>query len=124
MICGDTSSIVAYLQGQRGTDVEDVDRALAEQSLALAPLSVAELLSDPDLPSDTAAFVLALPQLEITAGYWVRAGKLRRELLIRRHRAKIADTLIAQSCLDHQVPLITRDRDFLSFQKCAGLKLL
>jgi len=41
-----------------------------------------------------------------------------------RLRPKVADTLIAQSCLDHGVPLITRDRDFSSFQKIAGLQLL
>ena len=48
-----------------------------------------------------------------------RAGLFRRG-----YRPKIADTLIAQSCLDHRVPLITRDRDFSCFQKFAGLQLL
>ena len=42
----------------------------------------------------------------------------------RQARPKIVDTLIAQSCLDHGVPLVTRDRDFLSFQKVAGLRVL
>jgi predicted nucleic acid-binding protein len=46
-------------------------------------------------------------------------------LLIQHQcRPKIADTLIAQSCLDHDVPLITRDVDFKAFQKFAGLQLL
>jgi predicted nucleic acid-binding protein len=31
--------------------------------------------------------------------------------------------MIPQSCLDHGIPLITRDRDFSSFQKFAGLRL-
>jgi predicted nucleic acid-binding protein len=39
-------------------------------------------------------------------------------------RPKLADTLIAQSCLDHGVPLVTRDRGFSSFQKFAGLRVL
>jgi predicted nucleic acid-binding protein len=45
----------------------------------------------------------------------MRAGKTK---------AKLADTLIAQLCIDHEVPLITRDRDFSHFQKFCGLKLL
>jgi predicted nucleic acid-binding protein len=68
--------------------------------------------------------VVKIPQLEIHPGYWERAGKLRARMLRRQVRAKVADTLIAQSCLDHGVPLVTRDRDFSSFQKFAGLRVL
>lgn len=124
MICADTSSLIAYLEGEEGADLEEVDSALANQSLALSPISVAELLSGPTLSAEGAAFVLGLPRLEITPGYWERAGRLRARLIRHRNRPKIADTLIAQSCLDHRIPLITRDRDFRAFQKHAGLKLL
>ena len=123
MICADTSSLVAYLEGEVGDDLEVVDRALANQSLALSPVSVAELLSGPALSAQAESFVLGLPRLEITPGYWERAGKLRALLIRHRFRPKITDTLIAQSCLDHRGALITRDRDFLAFQKHAGLKL-
>jgi predicted nucleic acid-binding protein len=34
----------------------------------------------------------------------------------------LADTLIAQACLDHEVPLVTRDPDFRHF-RTAGLRL-
>jgi len=36
----------------------------------------------------------------------------------------LADTLIAQSCIDYRVPLITRDSDFRHFAKYCGLILL
>jgi predicted nucleic acid-binding protein len=36
----------------------------------------------------------------------------------------IAAALIAQSCLDQSVPLVTRDKDFRHFAKSAGLPLL
>jgi predicted nucleic acid-binding protein len=124
MICADTSSLIAYLQGEAGSDVIAVDRALIQQSLALAPVSLAELLSDPALPAAAEAFVLAVPLLEITAGFWERAGRLRRKVLGHRYRTRIADSLIAQSCLDHGVPLITRDQDFKAFHRIAGLQLL
>jgi predicted nucleic acid-binding protein len=61
---------------------------------------------------------------EVLTGFWTRAGKLRANLIRRGHRPKLADTLIAQTCLDHKVGLLTRDRDFSTFARWAGLKLL
>ena len=124
MTCADTSSLVAYIHGERGPDLELVDRALSEYSLVLSPVSVTELLSGPLVTPTLEKFILEIQRLEITPGYWERAGKLRADLIRRGYRPKVADTLIAQSCLDHGVPLITRDRDFSSFQKVAGLRLL
>ncbi len=53
-----------------------------------------------------------LPLLEPTPGYWERAGLLHASVLARRHKARLADSLIAQACIDHGVPPITRDQDF------------
>ena len=36
----------------------------------------------------------------------------------------LGDALIAQCCLDHEIPLLTRDRDFRSFAEAAGLDLV
>lgn len=44
-------------------------------------------------------------------------------ILRARRKAKLADCLIAQSCIDNDAPLITYDRDFRHFER-AGLKLL
>ncbi len=124
MICADTSSFVAYIQGGSEPDVELVSQALAQHLLVFSPVIVTELLSDPNLASMTEASIHDVPKLDITPGYWERAGRLRALLMRRKLRPKIADTLIAQSCLDHRVGLITRDRDFLAFQKHAGLQVL
>ena len=124
MICADTSSLIAHLAGEQGLDVELIRKALVDGSLVLAPVAVSELLSDPELPPSLEGFVLDLPQLDIIPGYWERAGKLRARLIRHRLRPKLADTLIAQSCIDHEVSLVTRDRDFSTFQKFAGLQLL
>lgn len=51
------------------------------------------------------------------------SGLLRATILRTGRRAKLADSLIAQSCLDHQATLITRDRDFSVFASLAGLRL-
>ncbi len=124
MICADTSSMIAYLQGAPGDDTEEVDRALARKSLVLAPVSVTELLSDPEARPAYEKLILGISKLEIKPGYWERAGRLRALLIRHQYRPKTADALIAQSCLDLQVPLVTRDQDFRAFQKYAGLQLL
>jgi predicted nucleic acid-binding protein len=124
MICADTSSFIAFINGERERDVELVAKASQYHLLVLAPVSVTELLSDPSLTSLVEELVLETPRLEIKPGYWERAGKLRALLMRHGYRPKTADTLIAQCCLDDQVPLVTRDEDFLAFQKLAPLRLL
>ena len=124
MICADTSSFVALLQGEPGRDVDAVRQALANGVLVLAPASVAELLSDPGIKPSIEDSILDIPHLETTPGYWERAGRLRARLMRHRFRPKLADALIAQSCLDHDVVLVTRDRDFAAFQRWAGLRLV
>src|SRR5215831_9600613 len=123
MICADTSSVVAFLKGDQGRDVEVVHNALVDGTLLLAPASVAELLSDPGIVPPIEESILDIPQLNLTSGYWERVGRLRARLMRHRFRPKLADSLIAQSCLDHDVLLVTRDRDFSPFQKLAGLRL-
>jgi len=65
-----------------------------------------------------------LPILQVEPGYWERAGILRASVLKQRKKARVADALIAQSCLDQATPLVTRDRDFRHFAAAAGLPLL
>jgi predicted nucleic acid-binding protein len=124
VIALDTSSLVAYLSNERGRDVEAVEIALAERQACLPPAVLAELLSDPKLPGTTAALFKALPQLAVTEGYWERVGALRADVLAQGRKARLADALIAQSCLDHDAPLITRDADFRHFARVRPLDLL
>jgi hypothetical protein len=124
MIAVDTSSMVAFLEGAAGDDADLVQSALDHQQLVLPPAVLTELLSDPRLPANVRSLLTALPQLQIEPGYWDRAGLLRASLLKRRLKARVADALIAQSCLDQTVPLVTRDKDFRHFARAAGLALL
>ena len=124
MIAADTSSLVAYFEGTSGGDVEVIQSALDHKQLVLPPVVLAELLSEPSLPSPLRALLTALPLLELEPGYWERAGLLRAAILKQGRKARVADALIAQSCLDQSVPLVTRDRDFRHFAKAARLSLL
>jgi hypothetical protein len=124
VIAVDTSSMIAFLEGAPGDDVELVQSALDHQQLVLPPPVLTELLSDPALEPSVRALLTALPQLQLEPGFWDRAGLLRASVLQRRLKARVADALIAQSCLDQTVPLVTRDKDFRHFAKAAGLALL
>ena len=125
MIALDTSVLIAYLSGSpTGSPVDAAGVALAERQACLPPVVLTELLSDPKLPGRVRALFLELPLLETTPGYWDRAGRLRALVLGAGRRARLADTLVAQSCLDHDVPLVTLDRDFRHFSKLGGLRLI
>ena len=124
MIAVDSSSLVAFLAGDSGNDINALEGALKTQVLMVPPVVLTEILSDPKLPREVTKTLLGLPVLEILPGYWERAGKTRAKILARALRARVADALIAQSCLDYDIALITRDRDFRHFEKFAQLKVI
>jgi predicted nucleic acid-binding protein len=124
MITADTSTWVAYLEGACGNDAQLLGQALTDKQVLMAPAVLTELLSDPGLPAAVAASLVDLPLIQLTAGYWQRAGQLRAKVVARGRRARLGDALIAQSCLDQDIPLITRDRDFRAFADAAGLSVL
>ena len=124
MIAVDTSSMIAFLQGDSGEDVELVQSALDHQQLALPPVVLTELLGDPAISRPVRTLLAGLPILNVEPGYWERAGILRASVLKQKKKARVADALIAQSCLDQSSPLVTRDRDFRHFARAAGLPLL
>src|SRR5262245_8962643 len=90
----------------------------------MPPVVLTEVLSDPKLPSAVAETLLQLPLIEIADGSWQRTSALRARVLAKRRKARLGDALIAQSCLDRGIPLLTRDRDFRAFAEAAGLDLL
>jgi predicted nucleic acid-binding protein len=124
MIAADTSTWIAFLQGDGGEDAELLDRALQDRQVLMVPAVLTEVLSDPKLPTDIAQTLSELPLIEVRPGYWHRAGELRAKVLAKRRRARLGDALIAQSCIDHETPLITRDRNFRAFADAAGLDLV
>jgi predicted nucleic acid-binding protein len=124
MIAADTSTWVVYLEGGAGEDAQLLDRSLEDRQVVMAPVVLTELLSDPKLPSGVAKTLSEIPLIEIVSGYWQRAGVLRAKVLAKRRRARLGDALIAQSCIDQGIPLLTRDRDFRAFAQAASLDLV
>ncbi|MBV9778350.1 MAG: hypothetical protein JOY62_00130 [Acidobacteriaceae bacterium] len=48
MIAADTSTWIAFFEGQTGKDVELLDRSLQDRQVLMVPPVLTELLSDPD----------------------------------------------------------------------------
>ena len=119
----DSSSLIAFLGGEGGPDIEKIKIASMNGSLVLPPVVLSEMLSDSKMPEKIRKNLLGIPLLEIKEGFWERAGILRSRLIDNGLKARLADTLIAQICIEHQSPLITRDSDFKHFVKFGGLKL-
>ena len=98
--------------------------ALESGGLVFPPVVLTEVVSGPGVRADFADFSRIVPLLVVRSGYWERAAATRAEILSKRRRARLADTLISQSCIDHDTPLLTRDRDFRHFAEFAGLRLV
>jgi predicted nucleic acid-binding protein len=124
VIAADTSTWISFLEGADGADIRLLDKALGDRQVVMVPVVLAELLSDPKLPADVAETLSEVPLIEIGSGYWHRAGALRAKVLSKRRKGRLGDALIAQTCVDAGIPLLTRDRDFRAFAEAAGLDLI
>lgn len=123
MIAADTSSLSAFLARDPGPDIDLVRSHLRAGDLVLPPVTLTEALSSPLVTPEAVAILLTLPLLANTDGYWERVGAVRRFLRSKGLRARLGAALIAQACIDADVPLITRDSDFRHYAAHCGLQL-
>ena len=65
MIAVDTSTWIAFLQGEGGADAQLLDRALEDRQVLMAPVVLTEMLSDPKLPSEVADTLSQLPLIDL-----------------------------------------------------------
>ena len=124
MIADDMSTWITFLEGSKGEDVQLLDKALEERQVLMVPVVLAELLSEPKLPAGVAETLAEVPMIEIEPGYWQRAGVLRAQAIAKGRKPRLGDALIAQTCIDRNTSLLTRDRDFRAFGDAAGLDLV
>ena len=123
MIAADTSAVLHFLHGRDSPARFAVRAALIDNALALPPPVVAELLSGPEREPRLDEVLEIASRLPLLDGFWERAGETRRAILVRGLRARLADTLVAQACLDTDVALIAADGDFRHFAAHCGLRL-
>lgn len=124
MIAADSSVIIDHINGVRNKAADCLEEALIDRNLWVSPVVITELHGIKSLRNEAwMEFVRHVPLLEINDDYWRRAGETRLTLLQKKFKAKLGDTLIAQSCIDHGMPLLTRDQDFRPFAEHCGLRL-
>lgn len=124
MIAADTSTWIAFLEGTPGQDAQLLQQALTDRQVLMVPVVLAELLSGPVLSSEVAETLTEIPLIVVEPGYWQRAGLLRAKVLSMGRKARLGDALIAQTCIDRGIPLLTRDKDFRAFTDAARLSLV
>ena len=123
MIAADTSAWVDYFRGVESAPSKKLETSLADGTLVMPLPVLFEILSGPGLTSEAESHIRALPILEVKQGFWERASDLRKSILKRGLKARSMDCLIAQSCMDYEVPLIAADQDYRHFIRI-GLKVI
>lgn len=123
IIAVDTCVLVDFHYGEISRRTEILEEKLNLGQIFLPPVVITEYLSNPRLDEKHYKFFKDMPTLEIDDNYWQRAAETRRKLLKKGLKAKLGDALIAQACIDNDVPLLTRDEDFRHYEKHCGLIL-
>jgi predicted nucleic acid-binding protein len=124
LIVADSSVLIPWAEGNPTDKTRLLRFHMQQRTLRVVPVSITELLSAPNLRPEVRLVAETLDLLELQDGYWARAGLLRGRCLAAGRRARLADALIAQACLDADLPLLTNDTDFEVFQAIGGLKLV
>ena len=124
MIAVDTNVAIYYFSGKITAETSYLENLFKNSLAIFPPLVITELLSDPWISNKAIDFISSAPQLDVLPGYFERTGRLRAKLLRRGLKARTADSLIAQNCIDNKVSLLTSDKDFKNFQKYCGLSLV
>ena len=119
----DACVVISFLAGEATPEVEMLAALLSSAEAIVAPSTVTELLSDPSGGRGLAPLIDHFQTIEIGEGYWARAGQLRASVRRAGRKAALGDALLAQACLDADLPLLTSDRDFKVFTQLSKLRL-
>jgi len=119
----DTSVWIDFFAGRPVPSLED---ALAQGSVILSPLVVAELVSGARQSRDRDSItdlMRELPLHETPLDHWVRVGDLRRRLRGRGLAVSTPDAHVAQCALDRDALLLSRDAVFQRIAAIGKLRL-
>jgi len=127
VILVDSSVWIDYFIGRDAVEADVLDRTLGSHPVAIGDLILTEVLQafrrDNDyatakrLLNQVTVFELLGHDMAIKSAENFRA--LRRQGITVR---KTADVIIASFCIEHDLPLLFSDKDFLPFVKHLGLR--
>ena len=127
MILVDSSVWIDYFRGTKTPETDFLDAQLGTEPVATGDLVLAEVLqgfsSEQDF-NQGSKLLTSLPIIELVgADIAIQAAKnfrMLRDLGITLR--KTIDTLIATSCIEHQLTLLYSDSDFDPFVRHLGLR--
>jgi predicted nucleic acid-binding protein len=122
-VIADTSVWIDFLAGRPAALLED---ALAQASVVLPPIVVAELVSGARRAPDRRAIqtlVRDLPVHDTPLEHWIRVGELRRLAGDRGLSVSTPDAHVAQCALDRDAVLLTRDTVFTRLASVIPLRV-
>lgn len=127
MIVVDTTVWADWFNGRDSPAVARLDEALGRQDAGLVPVILTEVLqgfrADRDFER-ARALLVGLPVLALDVeGHASAARRFRR---LRRQGVTVRgaiDCIVAQTCLEAGVELLTTDRDFDAIARHSGLRL-
>ena len=99
---------------------------MAEETVVIPPLAVAELLSGNNTPAQRGMIFEILQEFSVHAtplAHWMNVGALRRLLRAHGLNATIPDAHVAQCAIDLNATLLTRDEIFDSIASRTPLRL-
>lgn len=119
----DSSAWIDFLLGRPAAAV---DAAIADGSVILSPLVIAELLSGNITPRQREAvgeLLQDFPLHRTPLAHWMSVGALRRMLAARGVNVTIPDAHVAQCALDLDATLLSRDEIFARIATHTSLRL-
>lgn len=119
----DTSTWIDFFAG---IPVPSLEAALADGSVVLSPIVVAELISGARRTRDRAAIADLMARLalhETPLAHWVNVGELRRRCRAFGLTVSIPDAHVAQCALDREGILLSRDAVFARMAPHCGLRV-
>jgi tRNA(fMet)-specific endonuclease VapC len=119
----DTSVWIDFFNGARASELED---ALSAESLVLAPLVIAELVSGARSVREREEIRRLVSDLAVhdtPVEHWMRVGALRHDLRNKGLSVSTPDAHIAQCALDLNAVLLSRDAVFQKIAKLTPLRL-
>ena len=123
----DTSVWVSYFRGGSPVISEKVDSLLAGDEVCVPKIVLAELLQGAKSEREISTiedFFDAFTILDQSPETWLKAGKLSRELKIRRKTIPLLDCYIAVIAEENACAILTLDDHFKEIQRVMPLALV
>ena len=129
MIIVDTTVWIDYFRGTANSHTDWLEQQIGKQAIALTDLILCEFLQGIRLDSDFAKVRREMAPYPVfnTGGESLAVSSAQNFRLLRaqgRTIRKTPDCLIATFCIQHHHSLLHRDRDFDSFEKYLGLRVI